>query len=203
MFESEEILSKIAQSAYDPTPPKQIGPYKLISHTATLKFYDYGDKVIIGIRGTKPSDKRDLHADAAVPMGQLVNTQRYKNDEHIIRQYRMRYPRNHFYAATHSLGSAIADLLLHKGLIRAVVSFNGAIEPHYVRHANANHRIYNEDDPLYAIMGRFSINPTVRKNAPQKWWERLLSKFSYTQHAIEIYRRLQAHKVENITETNA
>jgi len=203
MFESEELLSKIAQATYDTTPPKQIGAYKLISQTPTLRFYDNGPKVIIGVRGTKPTDKKDLHADAVIPFGQLANTQRYKTDEMAIRQFIMKHPKDIYYAVGHSLGSAIIDLLIHKGLVREAVSFNGAIEPHYIRHTNSNHRIYNEYDPLYAIMGRFSIHPDVRKGKPRTWWEYLLSKVNYTKNAIEIYSRLQAHKVENITDISA
>ncbi len=201
MFESEETLSKIAQATYDTTPPRTIGQYKLIAQTPTLRFYNDDDKVIVGIRGTK--DRRDIQADAVIPFGQLVNTQRYKGDERAIRQFKAKYPTFTLYAVGHSLGGAIIDLLLHKNLVDEAVSFNPAIEPHYLRYSTENHRIYNENDPLYAIMGRFSLNPDVRKGKDRKWWEVLLSKIKYTKNAIEIYSRLQAHKVENITQANA
>jgi len=51
-------------------------------------------------------------------------------------------------------------------------------------------------------MGQFSINPEVRKNTPAEWWETIASGFPVANNVVEIYKRLQAHRVENITNTN-
>ena len=202
MFESSALAAKMAQAAYSMDPPKQIGPFRLLQNDPTLKFYVSGNNIIISVRGTKKTEAKDYQTWGLIPLGQLSKSQRYKDDEKIIKRFEAINPRHNFYAVGHSLGSAIIDLLLTKGLIKSAITFNGAIEPHYIRYKNANHRIYNERDPLYALMGQFSINPEVRKNIPTEWWETIVSGFPVANNVVEIYKRLQAHRVENITNTN-
>lgn len=199
MIETEETLSKIAQATYSSNPPDEIDGYKLIHRTPTLLFYEKHHYIVVGVRGTKLNDSKDLQADALIPLGQLKNAPRYKEDEKEIIRFKMDHADSHFYATGHSLGSAIIDLLINKGLVNGAMTFNGAIEPHYIRHHNSNKRIYNEHDPLYALMGRFSINPIVRCNKPKSWWENLLSHIKYTKEAQKVYERFKAHKIENIT----
>jgi hypothetical protein len=170
------ILQQIAKASYSTDPPQQIGPFKLRSFTPTLKFYILPDKdqrftdtVIVGIRGTKTTDKQDLWADAQLALGKLEPTPRWKKDLADFRSF-MRRQQNpediDIYGVGHSLGGAILDMFLKDGLIQQGVSYNPAIQLGDNQKDIPNRRIYQDGDPLLAIMGRSAKNVEVRPKKP-------------------------------------
>ena len=56
------------------------------------------------------------------------------------------------------------DELIANGYIISGISYNPAVDLIKFRNFPKNHRIYNEDDILYNLMGRLTVNPEVRKN---------------------------------------
>ena len=170
------ILQQIAKASYSTDPPQQIGPFKLRSFTPTLKFYILPDKdqrftdtVIVGIRGTKTSDKQDLWADAQLALGKLEPTPRWKKDLADFKSFMSRIPNKadvDVYGVGHSLGGAILDMFLKDGLIQQGVSYNPAIQLGDTQKDIPNRRIYQEGDPLLAIMGRSAKNVEVRPKKP-------------------------------------
>ena len=167
------ILQQIAKAAYSTSPPQEIGPFKLKSSTPTLKFYvlpdpedqRYTDTIVVGIRGTNTSDKQDLWADTQLALGKLEETPRWKKDLADFNNFMSRIRdanRVDVYGAAHSLGSAILDAFLKKGLIKKGVSYNGAISLGDAQKDIPNRRIYQEGDPLLAIMGRTAKNVEIR-----------------------------------------
>tara|TARA_R110000868_G_scaffold56100_9_gene173989 strand:- start:368 stop:1666 length:1299 start_codon:yes stop_codon:yes gene_type:complete len=173
---SNDILQKLAVEAYAGSPQENIGSFRLMAHTPTLKFYRGKDNtILVGIRGT--ADTGDLKADAMIGLNKLEDSARFKEDLRTLEQFQQEHTAGEYdyFGVGHSLGGAILDLFLTKGMIKSGISYNPAIQPlDIVRKDIPNHRIYFVDDALYKTMGRFSHNPEVRYRT--KWKDFALSK---------------------------
>jgi len=208
------ILQQIAKAAYSTSPPQQIGPFKLLGSTPTLKFYGlpdpddsrFTDTIVVGIRGTKTSDKQDLWADAQLAIGKLEETPRWKKDLADFKSFmsRIRNPNDvDVYGVGHSLGSAILDMFLKKNLIQQGVSYNGAIQLGDAQKDLNNRRIYQDGDPLLAIMGRSAKNVEIRpkKVKEQSIGRRIANVASYFIPYVGLVTKgmdsLDAHALDN------
>jgi hypothetical protein len=158
------FLYSMEESTYSAVKRQQIGSYKLIKQTPTLLFYysKINNTMVVAIRGT--FDKSDIYADIKLAMGNLAGSTRYRADEKILRSVLADpdYKNTPFYGVGHSLGGAILDLFLAKGLLKAGVSYNPAVEKSQLN-SNKNYRIYMANDPLYNTMGKYSKIGEVRK----------------------------------------
>ena len=192
----EGAAEKIAQAAYQPEPPDQIGTYRLVKNTPTLKFYRSGNQVIIGVRGTK--DARDVASWALVPTNSVRSGARFHEDAEILADFKNDNALEdlQYYAVGHSLGGAIIDVWLRNRDIIAGISFNPAIQIMDLRADLANKRIYHVDDPLYMLMGRLASGGTVVVGKTQ-WWEKLLTSVPYYGKLYAVYSKLQAHKIQS------
>ena len=173
---SKNTLWEIAEEAYESSPAPAVDKWGLLQpYSAGIKCYKNGNNIIVGIRGT--ADMRDIKADLQIVYSGITKSSRYKSDLSILKQIQEKYkpPLFKYYSVSHSLGSAIADELIHNGYIQEGVSYNGAVDLLKFKNGGRNHRIYNEDDILYNLMGRFTTNPEVRKN-----------KISFTQRALNL-----------------
>jgi hypothetical protein len=162
-------MQQMAAAAYENNPPSEIGGFKLLEATPTLKFYNSGRLIIVAIRGT--DDQRDFAAWHLVAFGQLDNSARYQEDLRDLLEFQERYPRDKYsyVGVGHSLGGAIIDRFLRMGLLRSALSYNAAPEPQELRGNSAHRRIYHEDDPLYKVAGRFIPGIEVRKSKDPFW----------------------------------
>lgn len=166
---SKDVFHKLVTESYEASPKEKVGGLTLIRHTPTLKFYLGKDNtIVVGIRGT--FDAADVKADALIGTNALGRSARFKADLATLQQFQKEYsPSDYdYYGVGHSLGGAILDLFLAKGLLKSGVSYNPAIQPLDIRKENKNHRIYFIDDPLYRLMGQFSIKPEVRNRTTWK-----------------------------------
>lgn len=210
------ILQQIAKAAYSTSPPQDIGPFKLRSSTPTLKFYvltepsdqRHIDTVIVGIRGTNTSDKQDLYADAKLALGQLEETPRWKKDLDDFNAFMSRLPDRQsvdVYGVGHSLGGAVLDAFLKKGLIKQGVSYNPAISSGDAQKDIPNRRIYQDGDPLLAIMGRSAKNVEIRpkKQKKESIWGKVANAASYFIPYVGLVKKgmdtLDAHALDNFT----
>lgn len=193
---TKNILHQIVENAYSKNIVERIGSFEKLYKTDTMVFYiDRKDKtIIIGIRGTRPTDYNDLEADAMIAFNKLSTTNRFKNDLQEIQKIQKEYPRYQYdyYGVGHSLSGAILDILLEKRLIKFAVSYNPAVESKYFRNHN-NLRIYNSGDPLYQIMGQFTNNPEIR-NRNKSIWDTVIKAIPYVG---TIYDNLKEHKIES------
>lgn len=156
--EDNAIFKRIAAEAYKSDPAPAVGSFQLFASSPTLKFYGDGPDVIVGIRGT--DDFKDAKADVAIAFGALENSQRFKSDLAFMQKVKSENPDKVFYGAGHSLGGAILDLFISKGLIRSGKSINAALQ--LGKEETANERIYNSGDALYKLSRPFlSQNPLV------------------------------------------
>ena len=159
---SKDLLQQMAQSAYSGKTKLQVGPYKLVFSTPTLKFYKDGDTIVVSIRGTDNAE--DLKADAMAIVNQLKSSSRYKRDLDTLRDFQKKYPKTRFryIGVAHSLGAAIMDGFIRAGLIRNGMSYNGLAEPSELGGNPLHHRIYHNKDPLYMAFGKHMPNIEVR-----------------------------------------
>jgi len=208
------VLQQIAKASYSTSPPQQIGPFKLRSYTPTLKFYvlpdpedqRFTDTIVVGIRGTNTSDKQDLWADTQLAIGKLEDTPRWKKDLADFKSFmsRLRYADDiDVYGVAHSLGGSILDMFLKKGLIQQGVSYNPAIQLGDAQKDLNNRRIYQDGDPLLAIMGRSAKNVEIRpkKQKQQSIGRRIANVASYFIPYVGLVTKgmdtLDAHALDN------
>ena len=165
------LLQQMVQSAYRGKTKLQIGPFKLLTSTPTLKFYKDDKRIIIAVRGTELQDKADLTADGLAIVGKLRDSERWKRDEAKVREVQEKFPQSEYryIAVGHSLGGAIIDLMLRDNLIKTALSYNPLVEPQELRGNTKHRRIYHKDDPLYQAFGRFIPNVEVRTTAEPFW----------------------------------
>jgi hypothetical protein len=198
-----KVLAMAANNAYESDPTQAaLDGYELLKKTDTLTIYKQGRNILVSIRGT--ADKRDAAADLLIPMGALGQSDRFKADFNDLQEFQKQYsPKAFNYLGVgHSLGGAVLDEFLKRKMINAGASFNAAVQPFDVRNEGIkNRRIYDKEDPLYMLMGRFTANPYVIPHRPDLI-ERLskipnLPGGAITEAGKFGYNKLRAHKLDN------
>ena len=195
------ILQQLATQSYESVPANRVGQLELIRATPTLKFYkDNGNTIVVAIRGTNPTDADDVKADGMIALGQLESSARYKRDLNTIQQFQTEFPPSQFdyYGVGHSLGGAILDSFLKRGLIKNGVSYNPAVQPQDFKNTTLpNQRVYMESDPLYALMGRnLTQKPETRAPRKKSWWEKAASYIPYAGTAAKGYDLYKSHMLD-------
>ena len=162
----KHIAYDVARSAYKPMGTHTIKEWNLIAETPTLKLYEnqYEHKCVVAIRGTKPTDIKDIYADITIPFNGIKNSSRYKQDADQIRKWKFMFPSHHWYGVGHSLGGALLDEFISDGLLESGLSYNPAVQPQHSQ-SDKNTRIYQEGDPLYALMGKNAKHSDVVKQS--------------------------------------
>ena len=184
-------LQVMATEAYSSTPKANVSGWTMVTHTPTLTFYFKSGEVVVAVRGT--ADATDVQADASIPLNRLTRSVRYLEDAEVLRKFKFAHPNWTTYTAVgHSLGGAIIDGFIKDGLVQSGVSYNPAVQPIDLLANLPNRRIYNEDDPLYKMMGQFAKGVEVRKN-PKSQMNTLarMGAVGFAQH------KLDAHGLEN------
>jgi hypothetical protein len=133
---NDKVFLEISKEAYKPKEQRtNVMSYvydPAISTERTAVYYSPSlNKVIIGHRGTIPTDKMDLEADAFIIAGQFEKSNRFKRALKTVEDVQMRYPGFTISQTGHSLGGktalAIGPLL---GLNNSeVVAFNPGSSP--------------------------------------------------------------------------
>ena len=195
-----DVLQRMAKASYAERPPAMISSYRLVHQTPTLKFYLLGNTIVVAIRGTKPTEKDDLVADANIALGRLPETARFKRDQSTLLSIQNRYPpsKYDYYGVGHSLGGAILDEFIHDGWIKNGISYNPAIAPRDVLQPNTNQRIYAEGDPLYKVMGQFAkgseLRPKKETTEPPSLVKSIVSNIPVVGTLFNAY---EDHKLDN------
>jgi hypothetical protein len=128
--------------------------------------YKRGNDILIALRGTKPTDTRDLAADASIAINRLAYSDRVKDDEGFMTVLLRRFPSDFFnyYVTGHSLGGAELLVFMRKyPFIKGGVAYNSALEPASIFWQPGTNvkEIYTSTDPLYRLMGHFLARKTV------------------------------------------
>ena len=156
--------------SYQEVPENGVDGWALLRpYSLGIKCYLRNTDIVVAIRGT--ADFRDIRADLQIIYSGITSSSRYKEDLSLIRAVQEKYPPPHYtyYGVAHSLGGSILDELIYSGYISEGISYNPAVDLLKFKNNPRNHRIYNESDILYNIMGRFTTNPEVRKNKLSTW----------------------------------
>jgi len=163
----KKILYEMVKNTYQPNSKIPIQGFSIIRETPTLQFYlkDNENVIVVAVRGT--IDLKDIGADIGIAIRTLLYSTRYKNDLTTIQEVQQQYPKPPYiyYGVAHSLGGVILHKLIRMGLINEGVSYNPALEATDINDTTTKHyKIYNQDDPLYMLMGKNASNVEVRPN---------------------------------------
>ena len=187
-----DTSQQIAKQSYNLTDPqKDINGWILQFWSPNLKIYTKENIGILGVRGTKTME--DVSVWPTVTLNTLGNTNLYKRIEKEFMDFKNEHPEiTEYYAVGHSLGGALIDVMLRKGIVKEAVSYNPAIQYNDINGGLPNRRIYYGDDPMYRLMG---------------WWDRkaehrdtdIFSKFLTSIIGNPVSNMLSAHKLSNFT----
>ena len=190
---SRLTLAQMEIQAYQSSPNSSVNGWTLLSpHSTGIKAYLKGNTIVVAIRGT--ADARDVRAWTPVVLSRLQYTARYAEDVRVLGVIQEKYPKDQYsyYCVAHSLGGAIANLLIDQGYIISGIAYNPAVDLVRFRNDTRLTRIYNRDDLLYQTMGRFTKNPEVR-NISRSVLGKL---YGYTPLGT-LTQGIQAHALEN------
>ena len=164
----EKQFFKVAKEEYKPDPPTYIDEFTLVYKSPTIHVYlnEAGKTILMSFRGTVPTDKDDLLADASIAINRLYYSNRFKKDKAEMQKIFQQYPPNQYeyYVTGHSLGGAITNSMFREypKNLKYGVTYNPAFQPYdlYSQQRDKIKRLYTADDALYKLGGRF-MNPTV------------------------------------------
>lgn len=194
LMPSTKILFQMNKNSYDNVTTNVDPGWLYLDGTPTLKIYQNGSGIVVAVRGT--ADQRDLLTDLTIAAQDMENQPRYTQDRDFLQQFQVKFPPSQYtYLLTgHSLGGAICDQLMKDGIGVQAITFNPAVQKAFYDSQN-NKRIYQADDPLYRMMGRYcKYNVEVRTNRQQGALEQALS---YVPFAGVGYTAFQAHSLDN------
>ena len=164
----EKQFFKVAKEEYKTDPPTQIDEFTLVYKSPTIHVYlnEAGKTILLSLRGTVPTDKDDLLADASIAINRLYYSNRFKKDKAELQKIFQQYPPSQYeyYLTGHSLGGAITNSVVREypKNIKYAVTYNPAFQPYdlYSQQRDKIKRLYTPDDALYKLGGRF-MSPTV------------------------------------------
>ena len=142
----------LVYESYHESAAKEVDGWSLVAESPTIKIYNKGTEYVVSIRGTY--DSEDAKADAMIAFNSLEKSSRFQKDLKFLGDFIKSHP-GEYYGTAHSLGGAILDLFLRKGMIKEGQSYNPAVQPQDFRNTLANHRIFMEGDPLYTLVRLF------------------------------------------------
>jgi len=190
---STKVLYQMNKNAYA-NSDENVDGWDVMDSTPTIIIYNRGPAMLVAVRGT--ADNRDILTDLTIAAQDMENQPRYKEDKQFLQQFQAMFPQSQYtYLFTgHSLGGAICDQLIRDGLGIQAITFNPAVQKS-AYDSQTNKRIYQADDPLYRMMGRYCrYNVEVRNNRNKSAIESALS-------AVPIagvgYTAMQAHSLDN------
>lgn len=118
---SHPVHHEIAVESYKPPGERRrnIVGYKydedLSDRRHAVYHHQADQRVVMGNRGTVPTELRDLYTDAALTIGQFRKTSHYKNAVKKYQAVQAKYGRkNSYHLSGHSLGSHTAYALAHR-----------------------------------------------------------------------------------------
>jgi hypothetical protein len=186
-------LYAMARNAYvSPQEPNKMLPvatYHPVFKTPTLTIYkdNFFDSFVVAIRGT--ADWTDFKAWLPTATQTLTSTDRWQTDYNALSHFQQTFPPDKYiyYGVGHSLGGAILDEFIKKGMIQKGRSYNPAIQIANIPDAGLakkNARIYASADPLYNLEGRLDHPTEVRTSPPSGMFYNPITRLK-EQHSLQ------------------
>jgi len=158
-----------AKASYANPPPQTIADnFNIVFNTPTMDAYlNEGTRtILVAVRGTKPTDVKDLSADASLVINGLSRTDRYKTDKASMERLFQMFPPNQFeyYLTGHSLAGAVINSLKRDfPQLKNAEEYNPAFQPYdlWSQQTGSIHRNYINTDALYRLGGRVFGNTKV------------------------------------------
>ena len=163
---TKKIMWKVENEAYKLFATPSVDGWELLGETSTLKFYNKGPIVVVGIRGAE-SENDEYKNFQIITSGVLTETDRFKTDLFDLIEFQklIASPEEYkYYGVAHSFGGAIMDEFINDGLLKSGVSYNPAVDLKKFKDFPLNHRIYMNNDSYYKLFGQYTVNPEVRQN---------------------------------------
>jgi hypothetical protein len=171
----KSILYQIAGASYADDFTGNVDGFSLLKQTPTLKIFKKDDYpvIVVGVRGT--ADFQDLQAWLPVILDTIIDTDRYKQDTAVLKDFQSDYRPTlfYYYAVGHSLAGVIIDEWLKSGLVLKGRTYNPAIQLKDLQNTSINNdRVYASGDPLYKMFGkRAKKKPEVRQSQTVFGWD--------------------------------
>ena len=143
-------------------------------------------KVLHSVKGTDPTNIKDLYTDAMLSMGMLKKTDRYKDSHKKLRQAKEKYGTDTADVVGHSLGSGIASYISDKNKDKVYTLDKATTIGGKTR---SNEQSYRTKGDLVSIFNKNSKRTKTLDNPNKK------SKIPIIGKAIDA---LRAHDVDNI-----
>jgi hypothetical protein len=188
-----------AKASYANPPPQDIADnFHIVFNTPTMDAYlnDGTRTILVAVRGTKPTDVKDLSADASLVINGLSKTDRYKTDKASMERLLQMFPPNQFeyYLTGHSLAGAVINSLKRDfPMLKNAEEYNPAYQPYdlWSQQTGSIHRNYINTDALYRLGGRFFGNtkvlpPLTNTTAPSGVIGNVMT--AYEGHALDNFK---------------
>jgi len=143
-------------------------------------------KVLHSVKGTDPTNIKDLYTDAMLSMGMLKKTDRYKDSHKKLREAKAKYGTDTADVVGHSLGSGIASYISDKNKDKVYTLDKATTIGGKTR---SNEQSYRTKGDLVSIFNKNSKRTKTLDNPNKK------SKIPIIGKAIDA---LRAHDVDNI-----
>jgi hypothetical protein len=148
-----QLYARAIKNTYE--GKKELDGYEFIDSNGNVGVYQKKGQRLFAIRGMRVSDSADRSAVLSLISNDLKDSARYKKDKAFIQKHKTLGVKN--VVVGHSLGGAIIDQLIDDGVFSRGLSFNPAIQPKDIT-KTSNRRLYNKDDFLYLLVGKYSGN---------------------------------------------
>jgi hypothetical protein len=159
------ILQRMCVASYalnkGQTPEADIDGWRLVGSTPTVLCYLKHGVSVVAVRGTASMDDW-LTTNTTIPLNQLADTKRAQTMIKEVEKWKHSRPNEtQWFATGHSLGGALCDVLLREKLVREAFTFNPAVQPQDFNGKLPNRRVYARGDPLYQLMGQFTVGAVL------------------------------------------
>jgi hypothetical protein len=186
-----QLIAEQAYKAYRSPPPANTVDYvfHLRWWTPNLVFYQWNESevIVVGVRGT--ANVNDVMNWYKIPFNSFKESDRLMVDVKDLQMFQSIYPRQKFYywGVGHSLGGAVVDELVKRGLVDRGRTYNSAVASEDWSKGYdelRTTRVYDKKDPLYYLQNQmlekddrnFVLRDNTAAERERKTWEDYLLK---------------------------
>ena len=138
---------------------------KLSNKNNAIYYNPETKKVLHSVKGTDPTNIKDLYTDAMLSMGMLKKTDRYKDSHKKLREAKAKYGTDTADILGHSLGASVSSYVGDKNKDKVYTLDKGAT---FGQKSRSNEKAYRTKGDMVSILNKNSKNMTTLKNPNKK-----------------------------------